>query len=36
MKNFLLFIAVVTLFAACTPKSNIGGSITDAEGKTVY
>lgn len=36
MKRSLLFIAVVALFAACTPKSNIDGTIADAEGKTIY
>ena len=36
MKKILLFIAITALFAACAPKSNINGSITDAEGKTIY
>ena len=36
MKKILLFAIVIILFAACTPKSNISGSMTDAEGKTIY
>lgn len=36
MRKFLLFAIVIALFAACTPKSNINGTITDAEGKTIY
>ena len=36
MKKALLFLVTIILFAACTPKSNINGTITDAEGKTIY
>ena len=36
MKKNLLFAIVIALFAACTPKSSINGTITDAEGKTIY
>jgi glutathione peroxidase-family protein len=36
MKKILLFTIVITLFVACAPKSDINGSITDAEGKTIY
>ena len=37
MKKTLLFIIIsVALFAACTPKANISGSIIDAKDKTIY
>ena len=36
MKKFLMFVAVIGLFAACAPKSNVNGSIKDADGKTIY
>jgi hypothetical protein len=36
MRKFLLFAVAIVLFAACTPKTSISGSITDAEGKTIY
>ena len=36
MKKTLLFIVVAVLFAACTPKANISGSITEAKDKTIY
>lgn len=36
MKKVLFYFAAIMLFAACAPKSNINGSITDAEGKTIY
>ena len=36
MKKGLFFIVVIALLVACTPKSNISGSMTDAEGKTIY
>ena len=36
MKKALLFLVTIILFAACTPKSSINGTITDAEGKTIY
>ena len=36
MKKGLFFIIAVALLVACAPKSNISGSMTDAEGKTIY
>lgn len=36
MKKLLFYLVAIMLFAACAPKSNINGSITDAEGKTIY
>ncbi|MBR6520956.1 MAG: AhpC/TSA family protein [Paludibacteraceae bacterium] len=36
MKKGLFFIIAIALLVACTPKSNISGSMTDAEGKTIY
>lgn len=36
MKKALLFLVTIILFAACAPKSSIKGTITDAEGKTIY
>lgn len=36
MKKALLFLVAIVLFAACTPKSSIDGTITDADGKTIY
>lgn len=36
MKKALLFLVTIILFAACTHKSSINGTITDAEGKTIY
>ena len=36
MRKFLLFAVAIVLFVACTPKASISGSITDAEGKTIY
>ena len=37
MKKTLLFIIIsVALFAACTPKANISGSIIDAKDKKIY
>ena len=36
MRKILVFAILIALFAACTPKSNINGTITDAKGKTIY
>lgn len=36
MKKALLFLVTIILFAACAPKSSVNGTITDAEGKTLY
>ena len=36
MKKGLFFIIAIALLVACAPKSNISGSMTDAEGKTIY
>ena len=36
MKKVILFIITITLFIACSSKHNIDGTITDAEGKTLY
>lgn len=36
MKKLLFYFAAIMLFAACAPKSNINGSITDAKDKTIY
>lgn len=36
MKKALFYLVAIILFAACTPKSSIDGTIADAEGKTIY
>ena len=36
MKKLLFYLVAIMLFAACAPKSNINGSITDAKDKTIY
>ena len=36
MKKVLFYLVAIVLFAACTPKSSIDGTIADAEGKTIY
>lgn len=36
MKKGLFFIVTIALLVACTPKTKVGGSLADAEDKTIY